>query len=755
MERKHRSLLYWIIVSIGLVGIILYRSLVDPLQFDADLLNLLELDEQPVEVTRSATQPYQNRALLMLSNADRRQVITQIRSIQSALAQQDWIGEASVNPSAQFDLQQLAQTYTKYPLALMSQPAIAARDDNNYQYFNQRFLHLMSQPANPMVAMTIEQAPLLNVADWLSEQLKPGQWQQDGDLLYVSQGEHRYYPLFIQFKPTATTLDNVVDVAAQLQKIVQHAVQGSETEVLKSGLIFHSAAITEQAEFEMGLFGGLSILGVLLLSLLYFRSVLPIVWILVLIGGSGLAGLAALSLVFSKIHLLTLVFSISLIGIAVDYGYHVILAAQFSGKSGKALVAYIAPALLMGGGTTLLSYLLLLLLPIPFLRQVAVFVCAGLAFAIFTSLALLAWWPGQRYRQTGGIPRTWHKTWYWALTGGLVAICLLALSQWHFEDNIKQFNSTPQTLLDSEIRVSQLIGNRQYPRFLAISADSEQLLVERLEAIRQQFNQAPLNQYELSGIDQWLPSLTTQKMNSEWLRQSIADNQFQTALSYTSEQNIEQLLKSPSSGLVYSQLPQQIRGLYPPLLKHHGEVSTVISYLGPITASTVNNMQQQLGFAIQLVDQPGQLSEALMTLRTYVMYFLAVSAMTLIVLMLFRYGVSGGLDTALIPVLSATGGLALTQILIGYVSLFNLLACILILALVVDYAVFLREHGRCQHVLRAISLSALTSCLAFGMLVLSQTPAIWQFGLTVLLGISVGWALCLFAPARVVKEHND
>ncbi|XSZ47311.1 hypothetical protein ACP8HZ_00250 [Francisella noatunensis] len=70
-----------------------------------------------------------------------------------------------------------------------------------------------------------------------------------------------------------------------------------------------------------------------------------------------------------------------------------------------------------------------------------------------------------------------------------------------------------------------------------------------------------------------------------------------------------------------------------------------------------------------------------------------------------------------------------------------------------DYVLFLAEsHNRFNHTMLALALSAITTILSFGLLALSNTPAIEYFGLTVLIGISVAF---LLAPIAIKVQGYE
>ncbi|WP_158972320.1 MMPL family transporter [Paraglaciecola sp. L3A3] len=758
-DPKNVSLIViWFLFASAMLGTLSYKLLNNSINFDANIMNVLDLGAEIDDLTKAAAAPYSSKALLLLQAPEPHTSQLSLKNISQQLLALDLIEQATNDPSRQLDIQALIHTYTNYPLAFLSDKASSARIANNYSYIINNYMQLLSGPSNPLVSLTINQAPLLNLADWFNDKLSQNAWQQDGPFIYAEYAGLRYYPLFLEFNPDATKMDKVVASISAVNQVLTEN-RAADLSIYTSGYIFHSAAITEQASYEMQLFGGLSLLGVLLLTFISFRNIQPLLCISLLIASAMLAGMVALTLIFDTIHLLSLVFAVSLIGIAVDYGYHILLTAKHTGFRNHKLTQYIATAILVSGGTTLVSYLLLLFLPIPLLQQVAVFVAAGLAFTILTGLGIITHWPWQGKSESAenlASAQSHAPIQGFKLVTGLLIICSLAtLPNWFFQDDINVFNSSPKHLLESEKMVSKIIGNQQYPRFIYTYADNSEQLLQRFEQIRSVINKATDEPFALHGIDQWLPSINTQQANTQWLQAGINNQDLSPIISYMTDETLDKLSATINQFMTLEQVPAEIAGLFPDITTRNGQLIGILSYMGPIDAVFLADIQAQLDFPLQYFDQPAKFTSALTKLRTYVLYFLAVAVVALLLLMTFRYGLLNGLKLVTLPIITAVSSLAISHIFLGYVTIFNLLGCILIIALSVDYAVFLREHGRLTHVLKAISLSAATSGLAFGMFVFSSTPAILQFGLTILIGVSIAWLLCLMLPLSVLQQKKD
>jgi predicted exporter len=94
----------------------------------------------------------------------------------------------------------------------------------------------------------------------------------------------------------------------------------------------------------------------------------------------------------------------------------------------------------------------------------------------------------------------------------------------------------------------------------------------------------------------------------------------------------------------------------------------------------------------------------------------------------------------------------LSYLVQGPLNLFNVLAMMLILALAIDYLIFYQYRGTNPSNVLAISLSALSSLFVFGVLIFSNTPAVYSFGLTVMLGIV---SIFILAPLSVVNKEEQ
>ena len=130
----------------------------------------------------------------------------------------------------------------------------------------------------------------------------------------------------------------------------------ADASVEASGVVLHAAAAASKAQAEIATFGTIDLLAVVLLIVLVFRMLRPLLFTLVTLGIATTAAIAACQFVFGNVHILTLTFGTSLIGVSVDYSLHYFVNRM---RDGAARPHNIVPALILGCTTTVAGYLTL------------------------------------------------------------------------------------------------------------------------------------------------------------------------------------------------------------------------------------------------------------------------------------------------------------------------------------------------------------------------------------------------------------
>ncbi|HET8791499.1 MAG TPA: MMPL family transporter, partial [Modicisalibacter sp.] len=161
-----------------------------------------------------------------------------------------------------------------------------------------------------------------------------------------------------------------------------------DASLLRSGLIFHAAAGAEQAKREVSTIGLGALIGLVIILLVVFRSPRVLMQMLLPLGCGLLLALPLTLALFGQLHVLTLAFGASLIGIAIDYALHLQCKRAVAGSVFR--LRPLLPGLALALVSSLLAYLAQALTPLPGLRQMAIFAALGLLGAWLT---VVLWLP--------------------------------------------------------------------------------------------------------------------------------------------------------------------------------------------------------------------------------------------------------------------------------------------------------------------------------------------------------------------------
>jgi predicted exporter len=546
-------------------------------------------------------------------------------------------------------------------------------------------------------------------------------------------------------------------------------------DVLKTGFSFYAHEATQSAKGEVSTIGVGSLIGLLLLVVLTFRSLRPLSLIVVSILAGCLVALAVTLSVFGFVHLFTLVFGASLIGVSVDYSFHYIADDAFGGDgwtSSRGL-RNIFMGITLGLLTSILAYLALTVAPFPGLQQLAVFSSAGLIAAYFTLLCMARLWRRRftLYRASlilaaaRGVLRVWRESrrhHRYILLALLVFLIAISWRSVEIDDDVRSLQSQPADLVRQEAVIQQLLGIAQAGTFLLSSAPAEEALLRQEEAVRVELDRmiaaGTLDSYQ--AVSQWVPSRSRQAEShaayAGFVRAHLPE--FFTTLGVetaATENTIANLGSAPPeleiSAWLGHPVSEQFRRLW--IEAPDGSKASIILLFGvrdldALTAAVARYPN------VAIVNKGRELSALFGEYRARVVQVLLAAYLIILLGLATRYGLRRAAVLLVPPVLAGLLALALISHSGEALNLFNFLAMILVLGIGIDFTLFIAEASHdLTSTMFAITLSAITTMLSFGLLSLSSTFAVHSFGLTVLLGIACAYLLSPLAiSARTPPE---
>ncbi|MEZ2876458.1 MMPL family transporter [Pseudomonas lundensis] len=556
-----------------------------------------------------------------------------------------------------------------------------------------------------------------------------------------------------------------MQVAALLeQSRAQAATQ--QVELLAASGLLYAASGQQQASREITWVGGGATVGILLLLLLAFRRWrVLLAFVPVLVG--MLFGAVACVAFFGSMHVMTLVLGSSLIGVAVDYPLHY-LSKSWSLKPWRSWPALrlTLPGLSLSLATSCIGYLALAFTPFPALTQIAIFSAAGLVGAYLSAVCLLpallngvvlrpAQWPlnvaqcllNARQALLKKVPTP-------ALLALLLMFCAAGLWQLNSKNDIRQWVSAPPQLMTQAQAIARITGYQPTSQFFLVRADSEQQLLERQAALSERLDALigkgtlqgylALNQLVSPPREQQRLRAALSALPRHWqpllaLGVPLAALQNELAqLQALPEQRIDAALNGP--------LAEPWRLLW--LGRDADGVAAMVSLQGLNDASLLREQARDLP-GVELVDRLGDLNSVFAATQISAAELKLLSCALIVLLLITPFGLGGAVRIVALPLLAALCSLASLGWLGQPLTLFSLFGLLLVTAISVDYAILMREQiGGAAVSLLGTLLAALTTWLSFGLLAVSSTPAVSNFGLSVSLGLAFSFILAPWAARQ-------
>jgi len=754
----------WLLLVVAMAAHVGWLLAGGRLQLDTDVLAMLPQDER---------QPAVQQATRALTDAAARRVVVLVGG-------HDW-------PSAQRAADAYAASLASAPVEVRYQVGDAAADQwlGFFEPYRHQLLsatqrkQLESQAPQQLAQAAVEQLyrplgmprigpwaadPLNLFSAWLGERAGESKVRVTDGRLSLTDGDQHYALLMLELRGSAFSMSAQQALVPQLNQARAAALQTAPGQAVYAiGVPLYAAAAATQAEHEIHTIGLGSLLGIVALTWFAFKALRPRLLVTLSIATGLLAAVSVSSLLFERLHMITLVFGASLVGVAENYGSN-----YFSSRSGRpfserfAMLAEQGPVMWLAMLTTAIGYALLALTPFPGLRQIAVFSVLGLLAAFISTLWCFPLldrgeMPFTRFSQWIGSQRARWPTlaqsrWTIALAVAVIAVGGLRLRA---NDDIRLLQSAPPDLITQQTAVSRLMDLPSPAQFYLVRGDSEEQLLQREEGLKTAVRASGLA--EVQAVSDWLPSQKQQAADA-----ALVQRQRQALLTEASRL-LGESIKVPETSPLKPLLPAAwLAATVSEPLRHQwlgpfeGGYASVVMLRGLRDLTVLPRLAALVTPGVQWVDKVAEVSDVMARTRRLMAWVIGVSYLLVFGALSLRFGRRAW--RALLPTALASAlALALPALLGQPLQLFNVLALLLILGMGVDYGIFMLEQPA-RSALRpflSITLAAASTLLAFGLLALSQTPALRAFGLTMLIGISLAWALTpLFLPTNPTEEDS-
>lgn len=235
--------------------------------------------------------------------------------------------------------------------------------------------------------------------------------------------------------------------------------------VAYTGVNRYAAASRARIEHEVKWLNTLSLVAVLAVAFTFIRSAHRGLHLLPVIGLSLLGAWVAATLVFERLHIMVFVTGSLLTGVAIDYGFYLFMQPPVRPDEDYwTKVRRLAKPLLASCLTTVAGFALLLFSDLPFIRQLGVFVGAGLISALAGAIVYFStvrnpFLEARGFRKAAEIPAGVRRGLRRVLIVAWV-VALPGLTQLQWKDDIRELEIPSPELKREDARISALFGEQ-------------------------------------------------------------------------------------------------------------------------------------------------------------------------------------------------------------------------------------------------------------------------------------------------------
>lgn len=684
--------------------------------------------------------------------------------------------------SSDANITEIIEEYEKYHNNLLSNQTRKYLINKQYDKVEENAYEALYNPIIPPVG-SIEDDPFLLLTDFVMNLNKNSQAPSNFTPIQLND---KYYSLIMldvdkELALSPTVLNKEVKKLVDLQK--EFSKNG--TKVYLTGAPIHSYFASSHSIFEINLICILSTLFVIGLVFWYFGSLFPLIPIGLSIGLGIYAGYCMTALVFKNIHILTFVFSTTLIGVCVDYSLHYFVALK-EGKTGTEVIKDIFKSLTVSLITTVSAFLILLFADFILLRQISIFTITGLV-TVYGIVVL--WYPllekigldykpdntnsldarqnssllGResergvklnKYNMNSLLSRIFntHETVHASkhlvifaskprltaqLLSCLIAILLIiGLFHTHFDDNIKNMYTPPKTLLKAEKLFTEITGTNGDTSIFVVKGNNLENLLQKEEEIADM-----LNGTEYQALSKYVSSEKRQKSN-QTLRKELYRAKLNDFAIFLPTQKRSQLI-SQNYGNNFLSVNNDFEFMKKSfLIDKNTSIMVVSGYNGEkIDGVRIINFQKDISAQIKHCRR--------------VCLGLLIPIFGLLYLLLTKiYDKKSGLKI-LLPSICAV---ALVFGILGLfgcpINLFHLLAIFLIIGFGLDYSVF--RFTNPEKAGDSVFLSCITTVFSFALLAFAGFKLISSLGTVLALGLLSSYIFSLnLINNNIKKDKNE
>ncbi len=528
-------------------------------------------------------------------------------------------------------------------------------------------------------------------------------------------------------------------------------VSGRDDGIELYGVGVYGARVQELIQRESQVLGLVASIAVLIIVAMAYRSWRLTFLSLVPLAAAVIGGLIAASLVFGRIHGITIAFGATLVGVEDDYPMHLFSHARH--VAAREGVRVLFRTLLVSAGTTIVAYAALVVSGSRGLAQLGVFSLTGIACAMAVTCwvlpNLMKSGPAPTHDSTPQDFRLSARVWLTLLAAAITFVVVSGGVHWN--DSLGEVTPLPPGLLARDHEMRERFGAPDVRYLISVSATSVEDALERTEALERQLGAARVNGLleSWSAVTALLPSQATQLRrraaipSPEELRQRVVaagrglpfrPGAFEPFLAEAAQAREVPAIRAEdlADGFVADFVGSHLSG-------SEGRWRSVVFLTGLARPEKLAAWLQARSPDATLVDLKVASESLVKGYRVRLMSILAGATVLIAALIIWSTGSLGRfLWSAGTVAASVAFTLAAVNWLGGAVSLFHMVSLVLVAGLGVDYCLFYSRPGVSRteflDTRHAVIACASSTAGAFAILGTSSIPLLSSIGTTVAIG---------------------
>lgn len=521
-----------------------------------------------------------------------------------------------------------------------------------------------------------------------------------------------------------------------------------------TGIHRYAAESRQKIHNEVVRLNLLSILAVGIVSLTLLKKIIHYWHLSALFIFSTAAALTVTSIVFDKPHILSLVIGSVLVGIVVDYGIHILTHKGSTNTSGYSrTLQEVRLPLLSGAISTVAGFALLTFSELSLLQQIGVYIATAIISAVVFCWLWFPLWkvvPNESKAKVGIKSLKFSQSLIVVL-GVLFALITVGAYKITWHDDLRQLDIAHPELDRVQNKISEAFGNNQNAKiYISVGkspAEARKNLAE-WEAYLEQKNLSHV--FSLSKIlptqDEWLDAKEFGRNEEflEVLKSKLVDNEFEETSFAPFFRAWNTWKESPCDySNLFESMDNRLEGPSGHLCHWDGNTAWLLSRVPNGTEPAITPE------GTLPLDNLKSLNSAFSQYRKSLVKYGTWGLLISTVWLCLIWGFKKGLLATLLPLGAIGFALGLFGWMSHVLNLFHLIGLMLGYCLSMDYVLFtLQAHERGDQAPKSVSISALTTITAFGVLCLSSIVALQSLGYTVVF-VVLGTMLALFLFVQI------